>query len=329
MVTVSPPQLAQRHLDTVLEHLPGACDGDSTSVHQARIATRRLREVLPLMPDVEHVTDTVRAAGRQLGRVRELDVMSALLDSLSDRVPVSAAAELHVLRQTLRQRRDTARREMVKALAELDLPSLRDLIVTNWSWLRRNPVGAAIRLRRPSWVGSIWMRIIDRKDQAVRAIERAPAVYLPNRTHQARIGVKKLRYAVEVAADTGVWNPPRVLKDLRRLQGVLGEEHDLQVLMDLVNERPAENGAAADDSVISILLMADIRRLHAEYARQRQRVFKIADVCTHAAGHSRRRIPVPLVAAAMFTAPLVLESFRPQRQLGARATPLLVKDGRG
>ena len=329
MVTTAPPQLAQRHLDTVLANLPGVFDGDIESIHQARIATRRLREVLPLMTDAEQVTTTIRTAGQQFGLVRELDVMSRLLESLSDRVPTVAAIELHTLRQTVRKRRDDARRAMVKALEKLDLPSLRDAFVTNGSWLRRNTVGTAIRLRPPSWVGSIWMRIIDRKDQAVRAIERAPAVYLPNRTHQARIGVKKLRYAVEVAADTGVWNPPRVLKDLRRLQGVLGEEHDLQVLMDLVNERPAENGAAADDSVISILLMADIRRLHAEYARQRQRVFKIADVCTHAAGHSRRRIPVPLVAAAMFTAPLVLESFRPQRQLGARATPHLVNDGRG
>ena len=323
MVTVSPPQLAQRHLDTVLGHLPGVFDGDRTSVHQARIATRRLREVLPLMPDVEHVTDTVRAAGRQLGRVRELDVMSDLLDSLSDRVPVSAAAALHLLRQTLRQRRDEARREMVKALEELDLPSLRDVIVTNWSWLRRNPVGAAIRLRRPSWVGSIWMRIIERKDDAVRAIEHAPAVYLPNRTHQARIAIKKLRYAVEVAADAGVWNPPRLLKDLRRLQGVLGEEHDLQVLKDFVDARPAENGRPAeaedgvtsDTSFISSLLMSDIRRLHAEYARRRERVFQIAEACTRAAGRSRWRMSVPLVAVAAFTAPVVLVSLRPPHHL--------------
>ena len=267
------------------------------------------------MPEVEHVTNTVRAAGRQLGSVRELDVMSELLDSLSDRIPVSAAAELHLLRQTLRQRRDAARREMVKALEELDLPSIRDLIVTNWSWLRWNPVGAAIRLRRPSWVGSIWMRIIDRKGEAVQAVERAPAVYLPNRTHQARIAIKKLRYAVEVAADTGVWNPPRVLKDLRRLQGILGDEHDLQVLMDFVGARPAQNGVAPDTSVISNLLMADIHRLHSVYAQRRQWVFQIAEACTRAAGHSRWRMPVPLVAAAVFTAPLVLESFRPQRHL--------------
>ncbi len=267
------------------------------------------------MTEVEHVTNTVRAAGRHLGSVRELDVVSELLDSLSDRVPVSAAAELHTLRQTLRQRRDAARREMVKALEELDLPSLRDVFVTNRSWLRWNPVGAAIRLRRPSWVGSIWMRIMDRKGEAVRAIERAPAVYLPNRTHEARIAIKKLRYAVEVAVDTGVWSPPRVLKDLRRLQGILGDEHDLQVLMDFVGERPAENTVAPDASVISNLLMADIRRLHAEYAQRRHRVFQIAEACNRAASHRRWRMPVPLVAAAVFTAPLVLESFRPQRQL--------------
>src|SRR5688572_28289499 len=103
VVTTSPPQLAQRHLDTVLANLPGVFDGDSDSVHQARIATRRLREVLPLLTEAEHVTNTVRSAGQQLGHVRELDVMSRLLESLSDRVPVSAATELHTLRHSVRK----------------------------------------------------------------------------------------------------------------------------------------------------------------------------------------------------------------------------------
>ena len=41
----------------MLEHLPGVLDADIDSVHQARIATRRLREVLPLVERVN--PDTV------------------------------------------------------------------------------------------------------------------------------------------------------------------------------------------------------------------------------------------------------------------------------
>jgi CHAD domain-containing protein len=93
---VTPPQLLRRHFDDVLMHLKGALDGDPDSVHQARIATRRLRAVLPLVDNanVERAAGAVRTAGRQLGRVRELDVIGNLLLSMSDRLPHTAATEI-------------------------------------------------------------------------------------------------------------------------------------------------------------------------------------------------------------------------------------------
>jgi CHAD domain-containing protein len=97
MATITPFLLIQRHLETILHHLPGTFDGDVESVHQARVAARRLREVLPYLPasgpgHPSGAADAIRSAGRYLGRVRDLDVMSGLLDRAGQRMPSTAAA---------------------------------------------------------------------------------------------------------------------------------------------------------------------------------------------------------------------------------------------
>jgi CHAD domain-containing protein len=322
MATLEPLHLAQRHLDTVLAHLPAVFDGDPDAVHDARIATRRLREVLPLIDGgrIEDVADTIRKAGRQLGRVRELDVMSGLLESMSDRIPPAAALEMHTLRQAVRQRREKARRRMVKKLERLDLPSLRNLNEHGGRTSRLRQAGRAVSLRAPAWVEPIWSHIAERRAEVLAAVQRAPGIYLPRRAHRARVAIKKLRYAVEVAADTGVWNPPRILKDLRKIQSILGDLHDEQVLMDFVSENQStETAAPVGLTFITELLAAEISRLHAEYARRRRWLFQIADACERVAARSHWHVPTALVAASMFTAPLVLESVRPVRALPGRS----------
>jgi|SoiMethySBSTD1v2_1073268.scaffolds.fasta_scaffold37824_4 CHAD domain-containing protein len=286
MATYTPLQLLDRHLGHVLEHLGDAFDGDVEGVHQARIATRRLREVVPLIDhgQVEQVADTLRAAGRHLGKVRELDVMSDLLRSMSDRLPGIAAFELHELRQTVRHRLSDARRDMVKGLESLDLRALSDVFADRksrlWRWLPHTGRGR--------WVDSIWTRILDRCDGAVDATQRAPAVYFPQRSHRARIAVKKLRYALEVAADTDVWRHKRILKDLRRLQGILGEIHDRQLLADLVDASLA-NGQkpSPGKTLIKEFVEGEINVRHEKYGRRREWIFLIADACRRA--EARRR----------------------------------------
>lgn len=310
MVRCTPAQLVHRHLDTVLTRLPDVLDGDTESIHEARISTRRLREVLPLTGGsrIEHMTQTVREAGRQLGRVRDLDVMSELLSSLSERVPAAAALEVHNLREIVRTRRQEARQAMVKELEDLDLPKLRDAFhIGNRISRVWHRIEGSVAMWTPAWAEPIWAQIAARKTEAVAATERAPGIYLPNRTHAARVAVKKLRYAVEVASDTGVWTPQRVLKDLRKIQGILGDVHDLQVLVELADQsQPADEKPSDAAVIVKNLLMTEINRYHAEYARRRPWIFGIADACTRAAARTRWHVPGPIVAASLFTAPLVL-----------------------
>jgi CHAD domain-containing protein len=305
---MNPSHIAHRHLESILSHLPGTLDGDVESVHQARIATRRLREVIPLVGDdvLPHTADTVRRAGKQLGRVRDLDVMSELLDSLGSRLPAAvAAAEWHDARHAVHERQRSARRRMVKALERLDLESLRGgFPAGSWRMTRwLTPFWNA------PWTESLWSRIISRAEAAVAAIHRAPAVYFPNRTHSARIAVKKLRYSIELAADTGIWRHDRVLKDLRRLQNVLGGIHDAQVLMDELDGLVHRSEPTTPrTSFLKATLASDIERQHAQYAKRRGQVDGIAAACAHAYGDARhrRQFRAPLVAASVIAAPAIV-----------------------
>src|SRR5688572_8070355 len=89
---VFPATVLQSEIDALLGYLPLVRDGDVEGIHGARVVTRRLREALPLFArsfpeDVRRVKRIVRRAGRQLGDVRELDVMDAELMKRAARMP--------------------------------------------------------------------------------------------------------------------------------------------------------------------------------------------------------------------------------------------------
>jgi len=105
-------------------------------------------------------------------------------------------------------------------------------------------------------------------------------VYFPKRAHEARIEVKKLRYRVELADCTGLWRPPRLLRDLRRIQNTLGDVHDAQVLLDQIDELvPEEAVAARDRTLLKCALRSELAARHADYVAKRDRLRAIAAAC--------------------------------------------------
>ena len=314
MATMTPRALLERHVDDLIGFLPSLFDGEAESVHRARITARRLREVLPLAinPPDQRLLDVFRSVGRHLGRVRDLDVMRALLGDVAERV-ISTAGVAAVARQALRGQQLSERRSMVKALEEMDLEGLRrNLRAGGDRWTRWMNRPAAL-IRTPEWRTSLRAQITTRAAEATDAVRHATGIYLPNRAHRARIAVKKLRYSIELARETGIWQPRRVLKDLRRIQSTLGSIHDAQVLIDAVDDLVGKDAQPADVTALKRALDDDIAREHAEYMRTRDRVFAIADVCGRAVRSSMFRSPASLVAASVVALPLVVLG---RRQVG-------------
>ncbi len=283
----SPRRLLREQLDVLTTHLPGLRDAVPDSVHESRIATRRIRELLGLLsrsdePEDDLIQD-VRRVGKCLGRVRELDVMRAQLDDIERRVP-SVAIAAAAARRGLAPRRRDERRHMVKAFERLELSRLiRGLDSRSGDFAGWRPLP---RWTAP-WVAELRRRIAERAASVAASVDHGSGVYFANRAHATRIAVKKLRYTVEIAEVTGLWRPPRLLKDLKRIQARLGEAHDIQVLLDHLQELAADTPVApAEIRTLEEALELEVDELHQQYLASRDRLKRICDVCS---GHHLAR----------------------------------------
>ena len=134
---------------------------------------------------------------------------------------------------------------------------------------------------RRSWQWAIDARVARRAATLETAIDTAGAVYLAERLHSVRIALKKLRYAVELSAESQGLKTHADLRVLRRGQELLGRLHDLQVLAARVRKSraaaaPTDNQLAEELDALQISLDNTCRRLHARYMKNRE---ALEDIC--------------------------------------------------
>lgn len=296
---VTPYGLFRTQIHTLREALPGVLDGRAENVHDARIATRRVRELLPLLGDsrrrksVEDLHARFKHLGRSLGRVRDADVRLALLASLESRIPHAAPA-LVVLRQQREEQRLALLRKLIKRLERLEAVRLVDLLDEQ----RVSFAGAFSWGFRPAsnWRSDLHSTLHDRAAATGEAIAHATGVYFPKRVHRARIAIKKMRYAMEIAHETGSADRSAAIRELKKAQDVLGDLHDRQELIDNLAEscpvdKPEIGGQV---SLLRQVIEAENHGLHARYLGRRA---AILDIC----GREQRpshRVPARSLAAA-------------------------------
>jgi len=209
------------------EKLTGAVDADD--VHDMRVASRRLRAALELFDRKRRLRaahDAVEALGDALGEVRELHVQLAWLrDELSsaserDKLGLQALAgereaklsrRLDRLRAALGTWRDDGAPTVEAALAALS-------------------VGGRLgghRVRR-----RLSRRLKDTRRRAAAALKSMD----PRTAHKLRIGAKKLRYLAELTAPAFPDDIAALLDRLQPLQETLGQLHDADVHIPIVEK---------------------------------------------------------------------------------------------
>jgi CHAD domain-containing protein len=255
--------------------LPGVAEGDARALHRARVASRRLRELLPIL---QLDNDLARKLGRRLrrmtarlGSVRELDVLILLLDELHESGRYHEGGLSRIATAVARDR-DDQREKLETKLPPAELRRMASKLEDVADELKAAPRASA-RQSESACRWAVDARIARRAERLVRAMREAGAVYLPERLHAVRISVKKLRYAVELAAEIAGEKKSSDLRALRQAQDVLGRMHDLQVLIDRVRQIQASAGSdlrtERELEAIVDMLENDCRRLHARYVRER------------------------------------------------------------
>jgi CHAD domain-containing protein len=280
MRTPAAEYLIRQRVAALRRALPAAKDGDVKSLHQARVATRRLRAALVLGSGrkADKVTRSVRRLTRLLGPARELDVSLLILDELErggdvpraaiDRLRVSIAEERRRLQEQVRERID-----------EFDIQKVRKLAiaVARKGGNERTPRNAeAVALARD--------RTARRARRLSAAIEHAAGMYLPDRLHNVRIAIKKLRYTLELDAGSRDGRPRNAaaLRTLRNMQDLLGRMHDLEVLIARTRSIQSSPGAStlkmsADLDRLVRRLETECRQLHGHYMAGRPKLSTLCD----------------------------------------------------
>jgi CHAD domain-containing protein len=252
--------------------LQGVSEGDVDAVHRMRVATRRLRELLPVLPgageDASKLRRRLKAVTRQLGPLRELDVSAALVDELRGSACYDPRA-IDALASSLERDRARARRSVTGKRATLERARLGRRLRKVAEELERD-ASSASAVKHLGW--AVHARVVARAGPLERAIVTAGAVYLPERLHGVRIALKKLRYALELFVELG-GAPESDLRLLKEKQDVLGRMHDLQMLTARARRleaAPDESGASvAALSTLVDALEDECRRLHARYLSER------------------------------------------------------------
>lgn len=272
--------LLKQRLTTLVDAMPAAQAGDTRSVHQARVATRRLREALPVLGvsvstrSLGRLRRQVRRMTRALGPVRELDVALAHLDELGSKKIVSSRALARV-RQAVAQERLKRRQDMLAAITPGKVEKLRQ---------RLGQVGS--HSETPLTAGAldeVEHQIGRRARRLSAAIARAGGLYLPDRLHAVRVAAKKLRYTLEIERELKRSRATARITQLKRLQDLLGEMHDFEILID--RTRALQANIAGTDRRLALELDRLIRTLeeecrqrHAVYMRRRASILKLCEV---------------------------------------------------
>jgi CHAD domain-containing protein len=200
---------------------------DPEGVHQARVATRRLRSDLrtfaPVLDGrwVGELRAELRWLGDLLGHVRDTDVLLEQLDRRAELLPEPDRAAVTALEARAREIRTGDRAALLDAMLSTRYLTLLDRLVVAAGAPPFLGDEAARRARRlaPELARRSWRRL----RRTVAALPDRPT---DEELHEVRKRAKHTRYALEAIAPVTGRDVRRLTQRVSAIQDVLGEHHD-------------------------------------------------------------------------------------------------------
>ncbi len=198
---------------------------DADSVHDLRVAIRRCRSVAAVMEEVDPdpAWPAMRKVARKLfhglGALRDAQVMDQWVKKLAPETdPVRT-----YLQASFESNEPSLQENALRVAAKFDQKSWRHLERTLGQRSRLVPIGSL----------AAECLALERFESARELHAKALRTEKPKPWHSLRIGLKRFRYTVESLLPElyAAWSD-----DLKRLQDMLGEIHDLDVLKEVVKK---------------------------------------------------------------------------------------------
>ena len=277
-----PSEILLRQRFAVLTRtLPSAQSGDVTAIHEARAATRRVRAALPLVTrgsKGRKLKKAVSRLTRALGGVRDLDVAVLTLDDLASDATLQSEG-IDLLASVVAEERRHHYAAMVRELKGVDLERLQRKVMAA---ARKHVTRQGRPESDPKGLKAVAKRAVRRAESLHEVIENAGGIYLPDRLHQVRIAVKKLRYTMEIARELSRSRATARIRTLKSAQDLLGRMHDFEVLITRIralqgSDRAPTLKVSADlDRLVRHLEMA-CRQLHVRYTEFKKKLLELCD----------------------------------------------------
>ena len=236
-------KIMRYHFAQVIKHEPGTRLGeDIEALHDMRVATRRLRASFEVFQDafepgaLKPYLKGLRAAGRALGSVRDLDVFIEKAQRYLNSRPPDQREDLSLLLRAWEAQRQQARQAM---LVFMDSPGyaifkreFNTFLQTPGAGVQPVPAGQPF----PNLVYELAPVLIFSRLAEVLAYDPLLPGAPIERLHALRIEFKKLRYTTEYFR--GVLGPEakEVIEAFKTIQDHLGDLHDADVAAILLQE---------------------------------------------------------------------------------------------
>ncbi|HEX4493656.1 MAG TPA: CYTH and CHAD domain-containing protein [Acidimicrobiia bacterium] len=220
-----------RSVQRLVDHDPVVrVSDDPEGVHQARVATRRLRSDLrTLAPTLdeswsEPLRAELRWMGEHLGRVRDADVLLERLEAEVDWLSEAEHGDARQLLDRLRAQRARDRDDLLAAMRGARYARLLDALVDAAMSPRVRDALAEEPARLH--LAALLERSCKRLRKAVRRLPDEPA---DADLHEVRKRAKQARYAFEALTPIAGRRAARAARRLADLQEVLGDHQDTVV----------------------------------------------------------------------------------------------------
>lgn len=295
--STSRDRLWRKRLNELSAVWPDFVHGRTGGLHKTRVASRRIREALPIVgvtappAKVKKLSRKMRALTRSLGPIRELDVELTILEDKSSKTDGVPGRAIEMMRREVASRRQTLRDELADHAPIGDLKKLlKKLERVGESGAKGKGRGAKGKRQKSEgkfeaqWRGVLATRLMRRAKSVATALEDAGPLYVPERIHGVRISTKKLRYALEIARDAGVAAATPLVRVLKGHQERLGCLHDLQMLLKHVRETEASPGVGSrvnDLTAYADSLDRECRKLHADFVEHRAELASVVKDIRH------------------------------------------------
>ena len=248
--------IARRRLHHFVSLEPRVLQGnDVGAIHDFRVASRRLQQIVDLLyptprpKRIRKLRRVIRRSRRLLSTVRNCDVLIQLVDDTLAKKNVGQRESWRAFKEHLEGLRSESFPVAVDKLSKLNLSAF---YVSLQDYLDATPMAPgdsqdAVSDQSPPVNGMESGKI---QEKVVRALQRiwdalaaqvasAREVGGARSLHAVRIAAKRLRYLVEVIRDLGAPDSEKVLQQLRRLQQLLGDWHDLEIMEQMMAEMVA------------------------------------------------------------------------------------------